>query len=153
MKTSNLKRFFSKVDLLPNGCWAWKGSFFNKKDYGQFYVREDGKDTNKIAHRWLWQQLNRELGQTEILCHKCDNPSCVNPDHLYVGTHQSNADDRERAGHTNRWDKRYNFKRSGELVDRVAHLRSAGRRVDDICTQLGIGRTTYYRVQREQLGQ
>src|SRR5262245_51840420 len=69
-------------------CQPWKGSR-NQAGYG--LVRVDGK--TRLAHRVSFELANGPIPEGKIICHKCDNPPCVRPDHLYAGTHQDNARD------------------------------------------------------------
>lgn len=148
MDDSNIKqRFTTKFHENPmTGCWDWAAAFFKNKKYGIFYWGVvDGKEIMKTAHKAAWELFIGDVPKGKILCHKCNNGGCVNPDHLYAGTHLSNAKDRENAGHTSKWDKRYNFKRNANLVKKVIELKNAGYRADDIAKELKIGRTTCYR--------
>lgn len=91
------ERFWEKVDKNgPNGCWNWLAAL--SKGYGVFRV--NGK--NVIATRYAWFLIKGESLPTELnLCHDCpggDNPRCVNPDHLFVGTDKDNVHDMMRKG-------------------------------------------------------
>lgn len=81
-----------------SGCWEWKGS--KHIGYGKTIVgsRKDGTRRSVLAHRLAYEIWNGEIPDGYEVCHKCDNPSCINPAHLFVGTQQDNIDDRERKG-------------------------------------------------------
>lgn len=88
---SQLDRFFEKINKKGNnGCWLWVGS--RRLGYGRFY---DGRLKALVsAHRMSWEIHfgNRPPNDIKVL-HRCDNPSCVNPAHLFLGTQQDNIDD------------------------------------------------------------
>lgn len=91
------ERFESKLVKRDSGCWEWTGRK-NKGGYGAMVV--NGKSLR--AHRLAFQIYSKPLGDDQLACHHCDNPSCVNPDHLYAGTPQSNADDKVARGRCHR---------------------------------------------------
>ena len=74
------------------GCWNWDTS---TGGYGVFSTDKG----SEIAHRWYWQYVNkRTLPKHLYVCHHCDNPSCVNPDHMFIGTAEDNMKDAKRKG-------------------------------------------------------
>lgn len=82
----NILNFVKHVKLNhTTGCWEWLASK-TKFGYGQFQ--------NTQSHRWIYQYVhNKVLPIDIVVCHTCDNPSCVNPKHLWQGTQKQNIQD------------------------------------------------------------
>ena len=94
------ERFWSKVKKTP-GCWSWLGSK-DSNGYGRIMIRERGG--SKLAHRIAYEIVNGEIPSQMHACHKCDNPSCVNPDHIFIGTAKDNLQDMSKKG---RWGNQF----------------------------------------------
>ena len=86
-------RFWKYVKKMPSGCWEWQGGRL-KGGYGQLRL----PDGHVLAHVFSWRLHKGPVPKGLLVCHKCDNPPCVNPEDLFLGTHQDNADDRTAKG-------------------------------------------------------
>ena len=96
-KIYNIDKYINKkmIDIFLNsyivnfetGCWEWTGQK-DKDDYGLIYAY----NTLKKAHRFSYEQFKGDIGNL-CVCHECDNPCCVNPDHLWLGTISDNTRD------------------------------------------------------------
>jgi hypothetical protein len=86
-------RFYNKFKKTEAGCWEWQAAR-DKDGYGVFTF--DQKTWR--AHRWSYCAFIEDLGQDMFILHACDNPRCVNPEHLSLGTHQDNEDDKTNKG-------------------------------------------------------
>lgn len=88
------ERFFEKVELIPfHTCWEWIAGK-NSSGYGLFNYL--GKPIS--SHRVSWLLHNGDIPNELYVLHKCDNRTCVNPDHLFLGTHKDNQEDKIKKG-------------------------------------------------------
>jgi len=93
------ERFDEKYVIDPCGCWLWKTGEKYPARHPDFRV--DGG--YKKASHFSWERANgRPLKEGEQTLHKCDVPRCVNPDHLFIGDHKANMEDKARKGRSHR---------------------------------------------------
>lgn len=98
-----MKRFWDKVNKnTDTGCWEWIGG---KRDgrYGAFKLNGKNYRPHRLVYEWF---NNKKIPNNLLICHKCDNPKCVNPEHLFLGTNQDNADDMVKKGRSSNGDDR-----------------------------------------------
>ena len=125
------ERFFEKVEK-TDSCWLWTG-YRNpvgpKGNYG--IIRSDTKRTMIKAHRASWEIHNGPIPDDACVLHKCDNPPCVNPDHLFLGTQRSNWYDmlEKRRHYKHNWT---HCKR-GHAFSEHGRIRKDGSRTCKVC--------------------
>lgn len=91
----NAEEFWALVEK-SDGCWLWTGQRHRPPRHQYGIVTRSGK---KIpAHRWAWILTYGDIPEGKFICHKCDNPPCVRPDHLFLGDAKSNMEDMARKG-------------------------------------------------------
>ncbi len=86
-----LRVFIEKPGNMVSPCWEWPG-FKTKRGYG--VIGHRGRVYR--VHRWFWEMVNGPFDSKFEVCHACDNPSCYNPEHLFLGTHRDNMGDAAR---------------------------------------------------------
>lgn len=87
-----VERIFDKVYMDPNsGCWIFYGAW-NSAGYGMIQ-REDAQRRKVLVHRKVWELAHGPIPAGLEACHKCDTPSCCNPDHIFLASHRENIRD------------------------------------------------------------
>lgn len=97
----NIKIAFQKnVSPEPNsGCWLWCGDIFRKRGGYGVFTHRPSKTIMQRAHRISWKLfVDPDIREDQHVLHKCDNPLCVNPDHLFIGDQKTNMEDKSYKG-------------------------------------------------------
>jgi hypothetical protein len=97
------QRILDLIKKTETDCWEWQGTKKGKdklKQYGNMVIgsRKDGSRKTVSAHRYAYEVFVGKIPSGMWVLHHCDNPSCVNPDHLFLGDRQANINDREIKG-------------------------------------------------------
>jgi lambda repressor-like predicted transcriptional regulator len=129
-RRNTLDDFWKRIDKSPTGCWLWTGTR-DSQGYGRFKI--DGKYWG--AHRLAFTELKGPIPDGLFVCHHCDVPACINPEHLYAGTHDDNMRDvsrRERNARILDW----------ETAMVIRDLKGAGVSSREVAKQYGVSSYT-----------
>jgi hypothetical protein len=116
IKLPVVERFHKYVDRNgPNGCHLWTGSLRSSKGYGEFSVK--GRPVS--THRFAWEIANGPIPARLQVLHGCDNPRCVNPAHLFLGTNNDNVLDKQKKGRQPKGERCGGAKITDEIVREI----------------------------------
>ena len=126
------ERFWSKVDKGgPDECWLWQAA-----TDGWGYGRSSVRGKTKLAHRVSYELEKGPIPEGLCVCHSCDVPPCVNPQHLFVGTQQDNITDRYKKGRSASGEKHGRAK----LTDfEVRLIRASDKPQRELAVDFGVG--------------
>lgn len=128
-------RFWSKVQKLgPNECWNWTAAVRRKDEgYGAFWFNRRHHPASRIA----WILTHGDINHGLVVCHKCDNPRCCNPNHLFLGTPKENDTDRVLKNRQCKGENMPNSVLTNEIVillrnlaSKLGNVREAARRLN-----------------------
>lgn len=135
-------RFWAKVRVTPT-CWLWTGTVIGSNGYGSFSMARGlarGTQAPRYAHRIAYELTHGQIPNGQHVLHACDVPRCVNPAHLFLGTHRDNMRDAARKGrlHVQRPRKQ---RISAEAVAKIRPMRDAGATLQTIADAIGATKT------------
>lgn len=129
------ERFMAYVDKAgPNGCWLWTGGK-SSHGYGAFRMFQPKRTVR--AHRLSYEMHKGPIPSGLHVCHGCDNPGCVNPDHLWLGTPADNARDRDAKNRVQSGERHYAAKLTAADVADIIRA-SSGTTQDALASKFGI---------------
>lgn len=137
---SAIEKWFSKI--VPNaetGCWEVKTR--TKKHGNNAYPTVRVGDKMMLLHRIAYEHFNGDVPDEMCVLHACDNPSCSNPSHLFLGTRIDNAKDRNAKGRQSKGSNRPLAKISEEDIPMVHIMRSQGALQKEIAQRFGISQS------------
>lgn len=133
-------RFFSRFVKTDSGCWQWT-AHADKNGYG---ILPGDKGAIR-AHRLSYELHKGEIPKKMMVCHTCDNPGCVNPDHLFIGTAKDNAQDALKKGRHYIGEKNGRSKLTREQVNFILNCKLNGQQLAE---KFGVTRATINRIRR-----
>lgn len=130
-------RILGKIEKKENKCWIWKGA---KSGDGYGAIKVNGKQTS--IHRQSYKEFIGYIPDGLCICHKCDEPLCCNPEHLFLGTHKQNTKDSVKKNRARCLRQNGSLNPSAkfneELVKEIKKLFKKGWMTRDIEDLLGI---------------
>lgn len=134
------ERFWSQIDK-SGDCWTWTGRK-DKAGYGMMSIKKKGKRCNRFS----WEIHHGPIPRGLYVCHSCDNPSCVNPAHLFLGNDADNMHDMIAKGRNKRIGKKGETHHMAKLTEQlVLDIRSEiakDKKQYELAKQFNVGRCT-----------
>ncbi len=130
------ERFWAKV-VKSDTCWIWTAST-TKGGYGQFGIRSLRKSNFKSTHVALWLTTGEWPPHGSDVCHSCDHPRCVRPDHLFIGTRKINMQDSSSKHRIQNGVRHWNARLTEAQVLAVRELKATGLRNCEIVAATGL---------------
>ena len=145
-----IEQRFSKFTIKTDRCWNWTGKR-NRRSYGCISISTDGQKRTVIASRLAWELYCGPIPQGLFVCHHCDNPACVNPAHLFIGTQKDNLQDASRKGRLKNLPHAKGMQTANAVLkdSDIIEIRSkaaAGVLRTDLARKFHVYRQTIYRI-------
>lgn len=130
-------KFHTRINK-SGDCWEWTAGV-TPDGYGK--MRIEGVD--RLAHRIAWEEFVGPIPDELWVLHRCDNPPCCNPDHLWLGTHLDNMQDMARKGRSGiyRGEQLWSAKLTEECVRSIRRMHASGVSKGTLCGHFGVGRS------------
>jgi hypothetical protein len=140
----SVKQFWSKVEKTDN-CWIWKGAK-SSGGYGHISRSRAGLVKHFASHRFSWIVSFYEIPEGLDVCHHCDNPSCVRPDHLFLGSVSDNMLDCSNKGRIRFGESHHASKLNDQIVYEIITMSRLGRSQGQIAKTFDVTQSVVWRV-------
>lgn len=140
----DIARFWSKVNIKSeNECWEWQ-KFTTPLGYGMFGLNKKDWQPRYFSHRVSYLLKDSSFDQSLFVCHKCDNPKCVNPNHLFLGTAKDNNLDKVSKNRQAKGRSSDNelIKINQEIADEIRKLQKQGLTYKELCDKFNLAKST-----------
>lgn len=146
MRSESIKEKLERRSA-PNkdtGCIEWLGATALGYGLVNRRIKKGARRITRSVHRLAYQEYVGEIPEGLLVCHHCDNRKCINPKHLFLGTHKDNADDRQNKGRGNQaFGERNHFAKLTELqVILIRQLRRYGIAQKKVAAAFGVHEVT-----------
>jgi len=124
-----LERFWSKVSIKGDDeCWPWTAAPRRKDEgYGAFWLNRRHQPSNRVA----WMLTHGKIEEGLVVCHKCDNPPCCNPSHLFLGTPLDNDRDRVKKNRQSKGENHGTSKLTNDQAIEIKSLKPENTRLNN----------------------
>ena len=134
-------RFWAKVaKCSQDECWVWTACTCSRMGYGYLGIGGRGRG-NIMAHRLSYMLHVGEIADGQCVCHRCDNPLCVNPSHLFLGTRVENQGDMKQKGRSPAGERQGSHKLTEASVKKIREVYGSGPTHQDLADAYGVSRS------------
>ena len=133
---------------VSTGCWEWQG-YKDRDGYGQMGFENKNRLVHRLAYM-LYNQCTEEDIKGKVIMHLCDNPSCVNPEHLQIGTQKDNIQDCIQKGRraNRKGEQNPNAKLTEYQAQKIRELYQLGISQEELAKMFNVARRTIYNVRK-----
>lgn len=144
-RRNTLDDYYRRIDYNgANGCWLWTGRQ-DRDGYGRWNF--DGKEM--FAHRFAYDIYYKDLDPKLVIMHSCDNPPCVNPEHLSQGTQKDNMQDAAKKGRKPSGSKNPNSKLNEYQVEKIRQFYKVGLSIEELSKTFNVSRRQIFNIVHE----
>ncbi len=143
VRSDDIDRFWSHVNF-DSECWIWTASKY-RNGYGQFAIRGESRTP---AHRTAYKIVNGDIPDGLCVLHRCDNPACVRPSHLFLGTHSDNTRDAMKKNRLRCGEKSPRAVLNNKKVRFIRNAFIKGKTQNELAKQFSVSQTAISKITR-----